>query len=195
MTTITIISTLVIVFLVVAVATVTTFCIPSKEQRHVTLVSDGRATFRSEKGVKYLSLHTLLMVDWDPITEGETDTNHYTITSIQEVETILNQRVVTHRNELWKAYLTPSGGVHAFLLSHLTPSNEGVQIIKDLRGDLLYAKMTLARGTYSVRVSPKIVEGVPRKGDYVAKYWKTFGIGTCLPENDKVMTLHDSYLP
>lgn len=157
--------------------------------------SQGLASLRIEGGVKYLNLESLLMVDWDPKPEGEHDTDHYTISSIEEVNYILTQRVAAHPTELWKAYLTPSGGVHAFLLSHKFESGEGVPIIKALRGDLLYARMSKSRGYYGVRVSPKIIDSAPRKGDYVAKYWKTFGNGAALPDNMAVMLLHDSFLP
>ncbi len=168
-----------------------------EEMLRISTLTAGHAAYRVQKRVKYLDLFNLLMVDWDPAPHsGSYDARHFTISSIEEVEELLLQRVTLHPDELWKAYLTPSGGVHAFRVSHLTPMSEGIDIIKSLQGDLLYAGLIEARQTYSVRVSAKYtVDGSLREGDYVAKYWKSFGKGVALPENEVVMTLHDSFLP
>ena len=181
-------------FLVLAVTAC--YCKRPAWYKEVISLTNGKATMRIDKGIKYLNLYDLLMVDWDPVPVGEQeiDKDHYTISSIEEVDNILNERVHSHPDELWKAYLTPSGGVHAFRVSHSTPCGEGIDIIKEMQGDLLYAKMSSLRNFYGVRVSPKIVNGLPREGDYVAKYWKSFGSGTALPGNELVMKLHDSYL-
>ncbi len=166
-----------------------------QEAQRIVSLSGGLASYRVQGGVKYLDLSTICMVDWDPKPEGEHDTTHFTISSIEEVEALLIERVALHPDELWQAYLTPSGGVHAFLVSHSLPVEEGVKVIEDMHGDLIYAEMSLKRGKYGVRVSPKKVDGVPRRGDYIAKAWKSFGNGTALPENVAVMQLHDSFLP
>ena len=158
--------------------------------------SGRRASYRAHEGVLYLDLTTLLMVDWDPHpVEGDYDEDHYTVSGPLEVEDILNERVQSHPDELWKAYLTPSGGVHAFRVSHSTPIEDGISLMFNMRGDFLYSGMCDTRGGYSVRVSPKMVNGSPREEDYVAKYWKCYGKGIALPENELVMAIHDSFLP
>jgi hypothetical protein len=158
--------------------------------------SGRRASYRAHEGVLYLDLTTLLMVDWDPHpTEGDYDEDHYTVNGPLEVEGILNERVTMHPDELWMAYLTPSGGVHAFLVSHLIPIEDGIPLMFSMRGDFLYAGMCDTRRMYSVRVSPKMVNGSPRERDFIAKYWKNFGSGTALPEHELVMAIHDSFLP
>jgi hypothetical protein len=171
-------------------------CKQPKWYKEVVNLTNGKATMRIERGIRYLNLTDLLMIDWDPVPAGEQelDKNHYTISSIEEVDNILKRRVHSHPDELWEAYLTPSGGVHAFLVSHSTPCGEGIDIIKEMQGDLLYAKMCSLRNYYGVRVSPKIVNGLPREGDYVAKYWKSYGGGIALPDNSSIMKLHDSFL-
>jgi hypothetical protein len=170
---------------------------PTKEDRAIRIATANLARFKVQDSVKYLMLISTMMVDWDPVpvTEHKADERHYTISSIEEVNDLLTQRVITNPDELWHAYLTPSGGVHAFRVSHRTPAAQGVEIIKSLKGDLLYAEMTLRRNMYGVRVSPKIVNGSPRVGDFVAKPWKIFGNAPALPENLIVMELHDKFLP
>lgn len=146
--------------------------------------------FRFDKGLKCMDTFSLMMIDWDPCGDGEVD-DHYTIHSKGEVYELLEARVLTHPDELWKVYETPSGGIHAFLLSHKVTPEQGSDLIKKMRGDLLYRDLSIKRGMWGVRIGPK----PNRLGDYVARYVATFGTGIPLPEHLETMKVHDSFLP
>ena len=148
-------------------------------------------TFRFDRGVKYMNLFNLLMIDWDPVAEGEEADGHYTIHSKQEVYELLEARVLSHPDEVWKVYETPSGGIHAFLLSHKYTPEEGYDILTEMKGDTLYRDLSKQRGKWGVRISPK----PKRVGDFVARYVATFGKGMALPEHIETMQVHDSFLP
>lgn len=145
--------------------------------------------FRFDKGLKCMDTFNLMMIDWDP-TDGEID-DHYTIRSKGEVYQILEERVINYPDELWRVYETPSGGIHAFLLSHKYTPEEGYSLITEMRGDLLYRDLSIKRGMWGVRIGPK----PNRIGDYVARYVATFGSGIPLPEHIEAMKVHDSFLP
>lgn len=145
--------------------------------------------FRFDKGLKCMDTNDLMMIDWDP-TDGEVD-DHYTIRSKGEVYQILEERVINHPDELWRVYETPSGGIHAFLLSHQVTPKQGGDLITEMRGDLLYRDHSIKRGMWGVRIGPK----PNRIGDYVARYVATFGQGIALPEHIEAMKVHDSFLP
>ena len=147
--------------------------------------------FKFNQGVKYMQLLNCVMLDWDPAPVGEEmDNHHYTISSTSEVEELLSKRVETNPDEFWVTYLTPSGGVHAFLMSHKLTPVEASPLMLELLCDKLYVELSAQRNKFGVRISPK----VGRKGDYVASYWKTFGSGNILPEHEEVMRIHDSYI-
>lgn len=144
--------------------------------------------YRFDRGVHYMDLSSLVMLDWDP--NDEPDGIHYTISSTQEVEELLAQRVSEHPDEFWITYLTPSGGVHAFLLSHKYTPEEAEPLMRQLKCDLLYVELSLKRKKFGVRISPK----PNRLGDYVASYWKTFGSGIPLPEHVETLKLKESFI-
>ena len=146
--------------------------------------------YRRSKGVTYLSLYSLLMVDWDPVKDGESADEHYTVCSKGEVLDILNEDIERNPSHLWKIYETPSGGIHAFLISHSLTPKEGSPLLTALKGDGLYRKMCLRRGVWSVRVSPK--KG--RKGDFIARFLEYKGHGEMLAENQEAIDIHDSFL-
>ena len=147
--------------------------------------------FRFDRGLKCMDMANLMMVDWDPIKPGDEPDDHYTISSKEEVYEIIKQRVTSHPAELWRVYETPSGGVHAFLLSHSLTPEEGEGILLEMKGDLLYRDFSLKRGMWGVRISPK----PNRVGDFVARYVATFGSGKALSEHIETMKVHDSFLP
>ena len=148
-------------------------------------------SFRFQQGVKYMNLTNLLMIDWDPVAPGEEVDGHYTIHSKGEVYELLEARVQLHPEELWRVYETPSGGIHAFLLSHKYTPEEGYNLLTEMKGDTLYRDISLKRGCWAVRISPK----PKRVGDYVARYVGTFGQGVALPEHVETIKVHDSFLP
>ena len=135
-----------------------------------------------------MDLLNLVMLDWDP--SDEPDGVHYTISSTSEVEELLAQRVSEHPDEFWVTYLTPSGGVHAFLLSHKYTPEEAESMMRSLKCDLLYVELSLKRKKFGVRISPK----PNRLGDYVASFWKTFGNGIPLPEHVETLKLKESFI-
>jgi len=133
----------------------------------------------------------LMMVDWDPAPVGqEIDGIHYTISSKEEVYFILNERVAAYPNELWRVYETPSGGVHAFLVSHHVRPKQGEEIISSMKGDLIYKMLCKKQGYWSIRLSPK----PGRPGDYIARFVGNWGNGSPLKDHLEVMDYHDSYL-
>ena len=144
--------------------------------------------YRFDKGLQCMDLLNLVMLDWDP--SDEPDGVHYTISSTQEVEELLSERVSKHPDEFWVTYLTPSGGVHAFLLSHKYTPQEAENLMRELRCDLLYVELSCKRKKFGVRISPK----PNRLGDYVASYWQTFGRGTPLLEHIETLRLKESYI-
>ena len=148
----------------------------------------GRFAF--ENGLKLIHFFNLMMVDWDPCEDGVVD-DHYTIRSKEEVYQILEERVVNYPDEIWRVYQTPSGGIHAFLLSHKITPEEGKDIVTSMKGDLLYRECCLMKGKWAVRIGPK----PNRVGDYVARYVATFGSGIPLPEHIEAIKVHDSFLP
>lgn len=146
--------------------------------------------FRFERGMMMMDMYSMLMVDWDPVEEGVETDHHYTVHCKQEVFDILAARVKACPDELWRVYETPSGGIHAFLLSHSITTEEGYGIVTEMKGDLLYRDYCRRRGMWAVRVTPK----VGRQGDYVARFLCHYGSGQPLPLNVKAIRIHDSHL-
>jgi hypothetical protein len=144
--------------------------------------------FRFDKGLQCMDLLNLVMLDWDP--SDTPDGVHYTISSTSEVEELLTERVTQNPDEFWVTYLTPSGGVHAFLMSHKYTPEEAEPLMRELKCDLLYVELSLKRKKFGVRISPK----PNRLGDYVASFWKTFGDGVPLPEHLETLKLKESYI-
>jgi hypothetical protein len=144
-----------ILFLVVIILVMMAINITKKNER---------ASLKSDQGTLYLRMSKLLMIDWDLVPDGEAVCDHYTVFSKEEVISLLEKRVQENPKELWKVYDTPSGGCHAFLVSHQYTPGKGEAILAEMRGDDLYRRMCLWRGKWSVRVSPK----PNRAGDYEA---------------------------
>jgi hypothetical protein len=147
-------------------------------------------SYRFDKGLQLMDFLNLVMLDWDPSPSDTPDGVHYTISSTSDVEALLTERVVKNPDEFWVTYLTPSGGVHAFLLSHKYTPLEAEPLMRGLKCDLLYVELSLKRNRFGVRISPK----PNRLGDYVASYWKTFGNGIPLPEHLDTLKLKESYI-
>ena len=157
----------------------------------LTLKTFSWGTFEFKKGVKFMKLNNLVMLNWDPSPTGQQDGVHYTISSTDDVEEIMVDRMKEHTDEFWVTYLTPSGGVHAFLLSHSMLPIEAAPMMEDMQCDKLYIKMNLKGNYFGVRISPKL----GRKGDYVASYWKTFGNPElALPEHLETLRIKESYI-
>lgn len=151
----------------------------------------GGFSYNWKKALKVMTMKSLLMIDWDPIAPGEEADHHYTIKDKEEVYELLEARVSTHLEELWKVYETPSGGIHAFLLSHHYTPEEGYNLLTEMKGDTLYRDISLKRGEWAVRIGPK--QG--RENDFVARYVGSFGSGKALPEHVETISVHDSFLP
>ena len=155
---------------------------------YLVKVSD-RLNLRYENGLKCLDMVGLMMGDWDPAPAGKLD-NHYTVTGLEQIDSIMSSWARARPNQLWLGYKTPSGGAHAFLVSHVVGLNEGINLGTTLRCDKLYLKYCLRRGSFAVRVSPKL----NREGDYIAKFWKTWGNGKPDPRQEEIMRGHDAFL-
>lgn len=145
-------------------------------------------SLKLERKLKIMVMPKLMMVDWDPA-EGELD-HHYTIHNASEVFQILRERVEAHPDELWRVYETPSGGIHAFLVSHTLTPEEGYSIQTEIQGDTLYRDFCFKRGKWTARVGPK----PGREGDFVARFIGHWGTGTALAVNQEAMKVHDSFL-
>jgi hypothetical protein len=139
--------------------------------------------------IHVMYMDKLLMVDWDISGSNPVD-HHYTVKNKEEIHRLLKFRVAVYPNELWKVYDTPSGGCHAFLLSHEYTPEEGIGILKFLKGDRLYQHFSLKKKVWSARISPK----PGRDGDYIARFSGYIGNGKPLPRNLEIMAIHDSYL-
>jgi len=148
-------------------------------------------SYRFDRGLKCMDLVNLLMVDWDPAAEGSSVDDHYTVKNKKEVLEIINSRVETHLDELWRVYETPSGGIHAFLMSHKYTPSEGEGVLTEMKGDLLYRDFSLKRNKWAVRVGPK----PNRANDFVARFIGNFGKGIALSDHLKTIKIHDSFLP
>ena len=155
----------------------------------IVKVSD-RVNLRYTKGVKYLDMVGLMMCDWDCAQSPDSVDHHYTITSLDQVDSIINSLVRAKPDLLLIGYKTPSGGAHAFLVSHIVKLERGVKLGYKLKCDQLYLKFCQQRGNFAVRVSPKL----EREGDYIAKFWKTWGNGTPDPRQEEIMRGHDAFL-
>jgi len=141
--------------------------------------------------LQVMRMFNLLMIDWDPAAEGEELDGHYTIRSKEEVFTILEERVAQHPEELWRVYETPSGGIHAFLLSHKYTPKQGYDLLTEMKGDTLYRDICIQSGKWSARIRPK----PGREGDFVARYICSYGKGNPLEDHLKTIGIHDSFLP
>lgn len=124
-------------------------------------------SFEENRGVFFMNLTNLAMLDWDLAENGDEKNMdfHYTITKVEEVDIILKQRIMSHPDEFWVAYRTPNG-VHAFLLSHKKETWQFAATMNRMNCDSLYTRYCVKRGEFACRISPKI----DRKGDYVASY-------------------------
>jgi len=147
-------------------------------------------SYRFDKGLHLMDFFNLVMIDWDPSPSDTPDEVHYTISSIEDVDRILSNRIKSNPDEFWVTYLTPSGGVHAFLVSHKYTPEEAEPLMRELKCDLLYVELSLKRKKFGVRISPK----PNRLGDYVASFWKTFGGGVPLMEHLETLKLKESYI-
>lgn len=151
--------------------------------------SDAEVRFRYEKGMRFIDMKSLLMCDWDVAQNGVVD-DHHTVTSIEEINEIMERWVAAHPDQFWVGYKTPSGGAHAFLLSKKVELEEGVAILDLLKVDKLYQYFCGKRRSFAVRVSPK----PNRFGDYIASFWKTWGTGQPLEELEEILKIHDKFL-
>lgn len=136
--------------------------------------------------VDVIAFQTLLMLDWDIAPDKPDD--HFTVSSFEEIQQILEERVSKHPSEKWALYKTPNGA-HAFLISHHTPTEVGVEIQTAMRGDQLYSKYTAWDKAYSCRVSKK-----DRPGDFVASFVRCYGSGFSLPEQERILSIHDLFI-
>ena len=144
--------------------------------------------YRFDKGIKCMDFFNFVMLDWDP--SDTPDGVHYTISSTDDVDRILSNRVESNPDEFWITYLTPSGGVHAFLMSHRYTPLEAEPLMRQLKCDLLYVEISLKRKKFAVRISPSLF-GL---GDYVASFWKTFGNGIPLIEHLETLKLKETHI-
>ena len=156
---------------------------------YIVKVSDS-VNLRYEKGLKVLDMKGLMMCDWDPAPSTSSVDYHYTITCLEQIDSIMNSWARARPNQLWVGYKTPSGGAHAFLVSHVVELHQGINLGTTLRCDKLYLKYCLNRRSFAVRVSPK----PNREGDYIAKFWKTWGSGIPDPRQVEIMRGHDAFL-
>jgi len=144
-----------------------------------------------DNNLKIMRLKDLMMVDWDPILPGQSWDEGHTVNDIQEVLMILELDVYKYKSHLWRVYETPSGGVHAFLVSHkLPPTKAACQFAYSLKGDKRYIDIAWERQCWDVRISPKLF----RPHDFVAKYIKDIGTGQYLIEHRTTMLMHDTYI-
>lgn len=137
--------------------------------------------------VDVIAFEKLLMIDWD-ISQGEID-YHFTVKDFIEVQQILSERVANNPSEKWALYKTPNGA-HAFLISHFTPTEVGVDIQAEMRGDQLYSKYTSWAKAYNCRVSKK----EDRPGDFVSSFVRCYGSGFALPEQERLLSIHDLFI-
>ena len=137
--------------------------------------------------IDIIAFHHLLMVDWD-IAESP-DKEHYTVSSFEEIQQILTERVNAHPHERWALYKTPGGG-HAFRLSHHTPVEEGVKIQAAMRGDRLYSMYCGWNAAYNCRISKK--EG--RSNDFISSFVRCYGGGFALTEQERLLQIHDLFI-
>ena len=145
-----------------------------------------------EPGVEYLIrskpyIHVtyfanLPMVDWD-----WPDSVHpeecVTIESLADVVKMVTNYLAEHKQHV-RIYLTPSG-VHAFFLARpLNPSQfEADSAV--LNCDPLYQKLTLERGGFTVRVTPK-----QRPCDFIVVYALTLANCEADPELARMLDVH-----
>jgi uncharacterized protein (DUF2249 family) len=145
--------------------------------------------FALSGGLKVMYFYSLLMVDWDIKKSDKDDSFHYTVSSFEDIETIITSRVKSHTEELWALYKTPGGG-HAFLISHHKPVEEGIEIQAEMKGDLCYRHFTKERGQYNVRIQQK--RG--RENDFIASFQKCIGTGASDPELVQILRIHDLFV-
>ena len=152
---------------------------------------DAEVKFRRERGCRYMDMKSLLMSDWD-CTDQEVD-EHYTVSSLEEVDQLMTRWVTANPDQLWIGYRTPSGGAHAFLISKKVSVLEGCAILQILKCDGMYIAACERRESFAVRIAPK-----PNRPigviDYIACFWKTWGTGSPDPDQVETMKLHDSFL-
>lgn len=142
-------------------------------------------------GLRVMRLKDLLMIDWDPISPGESWDEGHTIHNPQEAIKLLELDCIKHPTHLWRCYETSSGGIHAFLMSHsLPPTKEACQFSYSLKGDKRYIDFAWQRQTWNVRICPK--RG--RDNDFVARYLVTIGSAQPLFNHVIDMTFHDTYI-
>jgi hypothetical protein len=132
-------------------------------------------------------LGEMLMVDWNfgpPYTEGKP----VYISSHEEIESLMADRVKNNPHEFWILYYTPLGA-HGFLMSRPMPTDMGVSIMKSLKCDDAYINLCARRGWYNCRTVPK-----ERLGDYIARFWTTYGKQSMHPVMEATLRKHDSHL-
>ena len=91
------------------------------------------------------------------------------ITSFEEVESALSERVKSVPDELWVVYYMPDGA-QAFMLSRPVPTDRGVSIMTSMKCDDDYVRLCLAMRAYFANNSSK------------NKFWMTTGNGTSNPQ-------------
>jgi hypothetical protein len=137
--------------------------------------------------IDIIGFHNLLMVDWD-VAESP-DEKHYTVSSFEEIQQIITERVIAYPHERWALYRTPGGG-HAFLISQFTSVDKGVEIQSDMRGDKLYSMYCGWNAAYNCRISKK--EG--RANDFISSFVRCYGGGFALPEQERLLQIHDLFI-
>jgi hypothetical protein len=138
-----------------------------KRPRNTVLIED--------RGVHYFSYQDMLMIDWDVDDGTHFDAKKQCLVdSIGEAWEILDRFCNKHPEYKFVMYQTP-GGARAFCVSHRirAGSKEARRILKKLKCDKIYAKLTNTREDFACRLTPK----VNRKDDYVAKFIGIVGVG------------------
>jgi hypothetical protein len=138
--------------------------------------------------IDFIGFDNLMMVDWD-IADAEPDEKHYTVSSFEEIQQLIAERVNAHPYERWALYRTPGGG-HAFLISHYTPVERGIEIQSAMRGDKLYSMYCGWNKAYNCRISQK----AGRSNDFISSFVRCYGGGIALPEQERLLEIHDLFI-
>lgn len=143
---------------------------------------------KSTKGIEFVSLSDIPMLDWDWPNEGHRTAECITITNLKEVLVILEAYLELHPSQSIRVYVTP-GGVRAFFLGESISvkeffENKGGETLK---ADPLYVRLAKRLSSFPVRISPKPI----RKGDFVASYCCTLGQEPNKHLLDVLLKVHD----
>jgi hypothetical protein len=143
-----------------------------------------------DAGITYKRFDKIAFLDWDWPNVSHRNNDCVTIQNFGEVVDLLEPWLHKHPSFAIRLYETP-GGVRGIFTSHFMTVNELVALgIEELNSDPMYIKLSLQRGVFGARISPKL----NRTGDFIARYVCTLGVQQDVQILDILSKFHDNYL-